>query len=624
MKINSTLKAAALVAALSTSMLASPAIAGPFEQGEDGTGVGISLTPASQALDFTAYLPLRNEAALDKQIAAQTTPGSPGFHKWLTPAEFNAAYGPTTAQLQAAVKGFRALGMTADVQGPRQVHVAGTAAQVQAAFAVQLRTVKGKGGTSRVLAGSNLSLSPALRLLGVMIPDFANTPLLQPKGAIAVPADAVPDNRYGPSINYYFTDLKQAYDYPAYTATRNGKRVDGTGASVAILMSGKALQSDVVGVFNHEQWTANTSTPIPTFNVLQVNGGAPAFPKGAAIESTLDVQTVLGGAPGSNTTLVEIPTLSNANIAAGYTAIIQSNQFDIVNSSFGGPEEYYLSGYNGGTDYTYLLKIEDGLFKQGNAQGITFIVSSGDEGGLQNPGLSYFNSDPLARAIYVPSVSTPASSPHVTAVGGGNLVTTFNPPSTQSSYVNENGMGDALVPQDPYGVGKLASGGYWGAGGGVSQVFTKPGYQQLVPTGPSRFRTLPDVGMLVGGCPGSAIQPCGPDRSYVVVYYGGKRAGLIGTSHSAPEFAGALALYVGQNGRVGNANDFLYAAGKAQAAGGAAAFHTTHPSYDGYWRDGDQGGAYDYIFGNGSPDVRVLFGFTDLAPAGDPKSSTNP
>lgn len=625
MTFRSTLKAAAMMAALSTSMLATAALAGPFQQGEDGTGVGISLTPASQPLDFVAYLPLHNEAALDKLIAAQAMPGSDSYHKWLTPAQFDAAYGPSPAQLKAAVKGFQALGMKAEISGPRQVHVAGTAAQVQSAFAVQLRTVKGKGGTSRVLAGGALSLSPALKAVGVMIPEFANTPLLQPKGAVVT--DSVPDNRYGNSVNYYFTDLKQAYDYPAYTAMRNGKRVDGTGASVAILMSGKALQSDVEGVFNHEAWTANTDTPIPTFNVLQVRGGAPAFPGGAAVESTLDVQTVLGGAPGSDTTLVEIPTLSNANIAAGYAAIVQSNTYDIVNSSFGGPEEYYLPGYNGGTDYTYLLKIEDGLFKQGNAQGITFIVSSGDEGALQSPGLSYFNPDPLARAIYVPSVSTPASSPHVTAVGGGNLVTTFDPTNfanTQSSYIGENGFGDALVPQDPYAVGKLASGGYWGAGGGISQVFGKPLYQQLVPTGTTRYRTLPDVGMLVGGCPGSSIQPCGPDRSYVVVYYDGRRAGLIGTSHSAPEFAGALALYVGQNGRVGNANDFLYAAAKAQASGGAAAFHTAHPSYDGYWRDGDQGGAYDYIFGNGSPDVRVLFGFTDLEPAGDPKSPTNP
>ena len=210
------------------------------------------------------------------------------------------------------------------------------------------------------------------------------------------------------------------------------------------------------------------------------------------------------------------------------------------------------------------------------------------------------------------------------AVGGGNLVTSFDG-TLASTYVGENGNGDALQPKDPYGFGKLASGSYWGAGGGISQVWAKPAYQWLVPTNSPTARTLPDVGMLVGGCPGGTIlQRCPKDRSVAIIALAGGFYGVIGTSVSAPEFAGALALYVGQNGRLGNANTFLYQAAAAQAAGGPVAFHTAHPSFDGYWSDKQQGGAYDYIFGNGSPDVRVLFGFTDLPAAGNPKSPTNP
>ncbi len=623
MKLRSTFAAAAFTVALSTSILAVPAFAGPFQQGEDGTGIGVSLTPASQPLEFTAFLPLHNEAALDKLIAAQTTPSSPSYHKWLSPAQFNASYGPTAAQLQVAVKGFEALGLTASVSGPRQVHVSGTAAQVQTAFATQMRTVSSKG-KSRVVAAGPLVLSPALKAAGVMIPAFANKALLKPAGGVV--ATDVPDNRFGPAINYYFTDLKQAYDYPSHEAMRNGKRVDGTGAKVAIVMEDDILDSDIVGYFGHEAWTANTTSPIPVVHHVYINGGG-YFGGPGTFEAALDTQMVTGGAPGADTTLLSIPNLSDANIADAYAYVVDTNQYDIVSSSFGGPESFYLSGFNGGTDFTYLLKIQDGLFKQGNAQGITWVASSGDEGALQNPGLAYFNPDPRVHPVFVPGVSTPASSPHVVAVGGGNLITSFDPLSTASTYVGENGLGDPEVPHDPYGFGHQVSGGYWGAGGGISQVFGKPAYQVGTPTGPITKRTLPDVGMIVGGCPGGlSVTPCGTNgpRSYVITYVNGRRYGLIGTSVSAPEFAGALALYVGQNGRLGNANTYLYAAGRAQAGGGPAAYHTAHPSFDGYWRDGDQGGAYDYIFGNGSPDVRVLFGFTDLDPAGNPKTPSNP
>ena len=53
------------------------------------------------------------------------------------------------------------------------------------------------------------------------------------------------------------------------------------------------------------------------------------------------MQQVLGGAPGSNVTLVSIPDLSDQSIMDGYTAIVDANTYDIVNSSFGGCELEY-------------------------------------------------------------------------------------------------------------------------------------------------------------------------------------------------------------------------------------------------------------------------------------------
>ena len=90
---------------------------------------------------------------------------------------------------------------------------------------------------------------------------------------------------------------------------------------------------------------------------------------------------------------------------------------------------------------------------------------------------------PGATPTFVPGVSTPADDPDVTAVGGGNLLTSRTPAAWTPAYVSENGLGDPDVPYDIYGIGQNVSGGYWGAGGGVSSVFGRPAYQRLVNTG---------------------------------------------------------------------------------------------------------------------------------------------
>jgi subtilase family serine protease len=333
---------------------------------------------------------------------------------------------------------------------------------------------------------------------------------------------------------------------------------------------------------------------------------------------------------------VSIPDLSDQHIMDGYQYIIDSNQYDIVNSSFGGCELAYTAAYNGGVDYTDLLQAQHEMFLQGNAQGITFVASSGDESGLECPSADYVTGG--TAPTFVPSVSTPAADPAVTAVGGGNLVTNSAPPSLDSTYVRESAYNDPEVPSDPWGLGVNVSGGAWGAGGGVSVVFRKPLYQYLANTGTNHWRTIPDVGMQVGGCPGSAIS-CGDDDSAAVVSYGvgigGGNYGVIGTSVSSPEFVGALALFEQQlgkkNHRMGNANYYLYAMGALQTlAGGTKApaalqfYHRNNPGFNGVANDSFPSYNYNYVYGNGSPDVRKLFGLTQYKAAGVPQTTTNP
>ena len=592
-----------------------------------------AVAPAAQ-VDFEVFLPLRNKPGLERLLKAQQTVGSASYHNWLTPAQFKAQFGPSAGSFARVSAALTGLGLQVTAVHTRSLHVAGTAAQVAKAFGTSLSAVARPEGVQQLVAARPIALPSALQQENVVIAAFTGVPPMHVhsrKVALVNPA-----NRYSNVGPYWFDDLKQAYNYPSYQSVLpNGQPLTGKGVQVAVLMETDALNSDLALYFNSENFTKTTGLPPPTIQTYPIEGGAPFNPdSGGSLEASLDVQMVLGGAPGASVTVVSLPDLSDAHVLDGYVAIVDTNKWDLVNSSFGLCELYYTAPYNGGQDYTGVLRIYSEVFEQGNAQGITFVASSGDSGGPACLSVSYFYGSP--KATFVPGVESPADDPNVTAVGGTNLLTTpppnpqTKPPTLTSEYVSENAIGDPEVPQDPYGVGVDVAGGYWGAGGGRSVVFALPSYQEGFSVGGGRI--VPDVGMQVGGCPlGLAITPCKPTDSAVVTAFGGGLYGVIGTSVSSPEFVGALVLYEEMAGRrLGNVNSFLWTQGAVQddlggfqAAAPAQFFHKSIPGFDGFWRHSSTQG-FDYMVGNGSPNMRTLFGMTKYAPAGDPQTPSNP
>lgn len=629
MRINMLLAAGLVASGLVTtqSALAAPLRAAAMHVDAQAT---VQAASAQDVVEFGVYLPLRHQDKLEALLAQQHDETSPQFHKWLQPADFLAQYGPRPADIEAVKNALAARGLTIVSSNAHGVRVSGTAAAVTQAFSAPLQKVTKRSHT-RFQARGGLRLPGELAGIELHVVGLAAIPERHVHARVLglAPASAI-DNRYSATGPYWFDDLKQAYDYPAYSAN-----TDGSNVNVAILMSDQIFPGDVQAMFDHEKFTAITGKAAPSVTTVLIDGGGVQDGDGS-VEASLDVQQVLGGAPGANVTLVSIPDLSDQHIMDGYQYIVDSNKYDIVNSSFGGCEAAYTAAYNEGVDYTDLLQQQHELFMQGNAQGITFVASSGDESGLECPSVDYFYGG--TAPTFVPSISTPAGDPAVTAVGGGNLVTKSAPPSLDSSYVRESAYNDPESPYDPYGLGVNVSGGAWGAGGGVSVVFKKPLYQVLARTGSNKWRTIPDVGMQVGGCPGSAIS-CSDDDSSVVTAYGVGIGGgyytLIGTSVSSPEFVGALALYEQQlgkhNHRLGNANYYLYAAGALQTLlGGTKApaalqlYHRNNPGYNGVAPDSFPSYDYNYVYGNGSPDVRKLFGMTHYKAAGVPQTATNP
>ena len=593
-----------------------------------GATPGAQAVAPSATVDFEVFLPLRDPVGLASLVAAQQIPGSASYHHWLTPAQVAARFGPTPASVARVRATLATAGLTVTAAHSRSLHVSGPAAVVNALFQTRLTVASRPEGGQRLVAATPLDLPGALRAEGVIIPAFADLP--ERRSHWRASASAGVDNRNGPNGPYNFDDLKQAYDYPSYRSILpNGDRLDGTGVSVAVVMETDALDSDIAAMFNGEKFTATTGRPPPTITHVPIDGGAAFNAGGGSVEASLDVQQVLGGAPGATVTLLSLPNLSDQSVIDAYIYIIDHNTFDIVSSSFGGCELIYTKAYNNGVDYTSILQLFHELFVQGNAEGITFIASSGDSGGLGCPNVSYFSGVGVAR--FIPGVESPASDPAVTAVGGGNLGTTaLTAPRLTSKYRSENGNGDPEVPYDPYGLGRSVKSGFWGAGGGVSTIFAEPPYQASVTA--QVGRVVPDVGMHVGGCPsGLAVTPCGGGRSATIVTVAGVPLAVIGTSVAAPEFAGATALYVEFAGqRVGNLNAFLWGLGGAQnALGGVDAtassqfFHKKINGYDGTWRETSVV-PFGFIHGNGSPDVRTLFGMTGFAAAGDPQTASNP
>jgi subtilase family serine protease len=601
----------AVAALVVPALTAQPAVA--YEKAQV-----LGRAPAERGVEFDIYIPLQKRDELQKLEIAQHTPDSALYHRWLTPAEFNARFAPDAATVAKVTKELAAAGLTVTEAHTHHLHVTGSVGAVERAFGAELHQAAFSGGKQVLAADRSLSLTPTLRSLGAVVPAFA--------GVIHMHGDAVranigaPENRESPVGGYWFDDLKQAYSYPSY------RPYTGKGVTIGILMSAGYSAKDTKRYFEHEKLAS------PSITEIDINGAAPYDPNSPfnSAEVQLDIQQSGGMAPGASIIDYNLPDLYDDSILAGLTDIIEGsatipgNVADVVNMSFGGPELGYSPAYNGGIDFTGLLSVYDDLFAQGNAQGITFVASAGDLGSNELPAAACFAPKATASCgSFVTTVNSPADSPHVTGVGGTNLVTTYDPVHTtdlNSAYVSEAAYGDPLAADIFYGT--PATGGLWASGGGKSIYFTKPVWQRLVKTG-FKTRTVPDVSLHMGGCPDGAVTPCGPNRSYDWVGLAGKFYGYIGTSASAPDFTGLTALKIEISGsRLGNENFEIYSLAAAQFAGvGPTVFRSDISGNNGVYSTHP---GYNLVLGNGTIYGTQFVLIPSYHAAGRPQTPSNP
>jgi subtilase family serine protease len=257
-------------------------------------------------------------------------------------------------------------------------------------------------------------------------------------------------------------------------------------------------------------------------------------------EETMDLEAVHSMAPGANLVYEGAYSSQDLDILNRVVDVIDNHRASIVTNSYG----------NIGEDVSPAeVAAEEAAYQQAISEGIAFLFSSGDCGDEIDP-------QGICGGLGTAAADFPASSPSVTAVGGTSLAVGAN-----QSYLFETGWGTAWssLSSDGLSWDPAPGSGYffYGSGGGTSQLFAEPSYQQgVVPDAlAGRFggsgRVVPDIA--TDGDPNTGFTigetQTWPDGS---VSYDEFRLG--GTSLSSPLLAGILAL---ANQRAGHALGFI-------------------------------------------------------------------
>jgi pseudomonalisin len=484
-------------------------------------------------------LVLNRSAAQEAELAAlldqQQDQFSQQYHRWLTPQEFGERFGAADQDLQTVTSWLQSQGFQVNrvSNGKTIIEFSGTAGQVQQTFHTEIRKYVVNG--EQHWANASDPQIPAA--LGPVVAGVATLHNFSKK-----PQHISSKTRLQPQFTASsgLHDLSPA-DYatiynisPLYQAGINGQ-----GTTIAVVARSNINISDVTSFRSVFGLSANNPQVI-------VNGTDPGnLGQDEEAEAVLDVSWAGATAPGAIVKLVVSKTTrASDGVDLSEFYIIDHNLADVMTESFGSCEAGYTTA---GANYYASLA------QQAAAEGITYLVASGDSGaeGCDDP-----STTSAARPL---SVNILSSNPYAVAVGG----TMFNENGNPSIYWNaSNNSADASVksyiPENAWNESGSAGSGLWATGGGASILYSKPSWQAGVAGIPNDgWRDVPDVSLTSARhdpyliCLGGS---CTPTTQGGISF-----AGISGTSAATPAFAGIMALVVQKTGsRQGQANYVLY------------------------------------------------------------------
>ena len=349
--------------------------------------------------------------------------------------------------------------------------------------------------------------------------------VLLPSAGSASPQAVTANGPYTPA------QIRQAYGFNNITFNNGTVTGDGSGQTIAIIdaYDDPNIASDL------HAFDARFGLPDPTLTVARetVNGRSPSVdPSGGwELEESLDVEWAHAMAPGATILLVEAKDAGESNLFSAVQWAADQPGVSVVSMSFGLPE------------YSIETSLDSFFTTPAGHPGVTFVAGSGDQG----------------------TISYPAASPNVLAVGGTSLAL-----DSSGNYVSEAAWN--------------------GSGGGISAYESEPGYQQSVQA--SGRRGSPDVAY--DAAPGTGY--------WVYDSFDNSRSpwqAVGGTSAGAPQWAALIAI--ANQGRALQGLGTLDGASQTlpmlYSVSGSAFHDVTSGGNVGY----SAGPGYDLVTGLGSP-----------------------
>jgi subtilase family serine protease len=496
-----------------------------------------SLGPASTGLKLSLELGMvANQQGIAEAVKAASNPSSSTYGKYLSLSTLQNKYGASSSKRNAVVGAFKPYGVTASVDVTHQrVSATISIKNAQKLFgtkwnlyatgqsnedvALPVDTPKlgsGLAGNVNVISGLGLyvtegaSKSSAGGGQGLTASVAGGTPTrtgtIEPGcAATTYPAAVLSGSGLFPN------QILNAYGI----AQLRAGGLQGQGVRLAILGEAPTPVSDV---------NAYRSCFGFPGTALQIHGASNVAP---ILESSLDAMTVAMVAPQLSGLELWVKALGHADPQGALELLADPLQAtkngvplpNVISISYGVCEATVAP-------YTAARALFNRQAAATAALGITIVVAAGDSGssscahGVSASQLTSFDEQQ--------SVSWPASSPWVLAVGGTNL--TLTPANT----IESSGVWNDTEYAQPYQ--QTAAGG-----GGVSTLEKRPWWQPAIPS-QSTYRMLPDVAAFADPSPGYAIvcshevQGCSSSPGQTIAFVGG-------TSAATPLVAGMIALW---------------------------------------------------------------------------------
>lgn len=131
------------------------------------TSKSLGAADGSQRIEVSLWLKPHNRAAMDTLAQQLYDRGSPNYRHWLKPQQVALRFAPTAAEAQLVEEFLESRQLTVSSIGPNNFYVraSGTIAQVEQAFAVQIKNYAVDGQTARANASNPYIEGPAAALV---------------------------------------------------------------------------------------------------------------------------------------------------------------------------------------------------------------------------------------------------------------------------------------------------------------------------------------------------------------------------------------------------------------------------------------------------------------------------